>query len=250
MKDIDKNDVLIKIEEILYNHPQSLLDFTKNPKLLEYINDYLPYSVGIEIECNSTYSDADIKAAFEDIPDIMDISGGNGEVRFRIPNGLKGLICLYNICLELPKYFTLNMGSGNHFHVDMTEYWNLVNPKFIEDNNDWIIEELKTWGTTTDYSENNYCYCRLDYRCWCQFQSAFKTMEVRIGEMTFDYSIIAKRAIHCNEIVRKLVKQNKKEYLISIKDRLSQLNDKLTLLKEKNELNRDMEIIKNRIIKI
>lgn len=234
---------------MIYTCPQVLLKFTdKNPKLLEYINDYLPYSVGIEIECNSDYRNNIIYDIFSKITDIMDISGGDNEVRFRIPNGLKGLICLYNICLELPKYFTLNEGSGIHYHTDLTKYWNLINVTSIAENNDWIIEELKTWNTAKDY--NNFCYCRLDSRCWCQFQSEFKTMEVRIGEMTFDYSIIAKRAIHCNSIVRKLVKENKKEYLITIKDRLSQLNNELLELEQERDLNKDIQIMKNRIIKI
>lgn len=114
----DKDEILIKLEEMIYTCPQVLLKFTdKNPRLLEYINDYLPYSVGIEIECNSEFSDDDIYEVFSKIPDIMDISGGDYEVRFRIPNGLKGLICLYNICIELPKYFTLNKGSGRVCHL-------------------------------------------------------------------------------------------------------------------------------------
>lgn len=136
-----------------------------------------------------------------------------------------------------------------HYHTDLTKYWDeLINVDFITKNNDWIIEELKTWNTAKEYNHN--CVCRLNSRCWCQFQSSKKTMEVRIGEMTFDYSIISKRAIHCNSIVRKLVKENKKEYLITIKDKLAQLNNELLELKQEQDLNKDIQIMKNRIIKI
>lgn len=239
--------VIDKIEKIIYNHPKTL-DNLKNEYLIQTASSYLPYSTGFEIECNSNYTDSQIKEIFSKIPNIMHVSGGHSEVRFRIPNGIKGLVCLYNICLKLPEYFTLNMDSGIHYHIDFTDFPEAFNRDFIKKHNDFIIEELIKWETALD-TKSVSAICQLDSRCWVQFQSGFQTMEVRIGEMTFDYTVIVKRIIDCNRIA-KIVKGN-----INYEEKLNKLRNQLIQLNEEeliDELNYELlrETVKHRTIKI
>src|SRR5688572_4187175 len=87
-----------KIEECIKNAPLSLIN-TKDPEVLEYINTFLPYSIGIEIECGQ--KDKCNSQAFRKIPYIMYSDINNYEQRLRIPNGLHGIICLYLISCQL-----------------------------------------------------------------------------------------------------------------------------------------------------
>jgi hypothetical protein len=186
--------------DLINNNPLVLLAI-KDKNSIDFINNQLPYSVGIEIECNSL--DNFNESIFKKIPDIMAVACDSGEKRFRIPNGLKGIICLYNICQELPKYCSLNTGSGIHYHIDCTETCKkLHNRQVIKRNNDWIISDLTRWETAID-TKSSYAKCDL-LRCWCHFSTEFYTIEIRIGEMTFDYNTMIKRILDGNRIVKKL----------------------------------------------
>ena len=242
-----QENVIDKLEKIIYNYPLSLNNL-KNEYLIEQASSYLPYSVGFEIECNSKYTDNKISEVFSKIPDIMDVSGGNYEVRFRIPKGIKGMICLYNICLKLPQYFTLNIGSGIHYHIDFTDFPEAFNHDFIKKHNDYIIKELIKWKTALDTKSVN-AKCYLNTRGWVQFQSGFKTMEVRIGEMTFDYTTIIKRMIDCNRIAKEIKGDiNYEEKLNKLRNKLKQLNEEEIMEELNYELFR--ETVKTRTIKI
>lgn len=242
----DTSKIIKLLEDAVYNHPQVLLDL-KNKSLLDIIDYMLPYSTGFEIECNSNFSSCEIEDIFEKIPDIMHVSGGDSEVRFRIPNKLKGLICLQNICNLLPDYFTLNKGSGIHYHVDMTDVFDLINLDFVNTHNDYVINELIKWETAKNVTNHN-AKCFYNNRGWVNFQPEFKTCEIRIGEMTFDYNVISKRIIDANRIVRHLKNQfNPSEKLKTLELKLQKLNireDEINILSNYNE------IIKTRIIKI
>ena len=168
-------------------------------EIISSIDKFLPYSTGFEIECNQLDS-FDLKN-FKMIPDIMHIDCDSSEQRFRIPNGTKGLICLYNICEQLRTSCSLNPKSGIHYHIDFTDCFDKITKSSIAKNSAWILDELDKWNTA-DPSYNRQC--QLDSRCWVQFQSQFKTMEVRIGEMSFDYKVLVERIIDCNRIAKKL----------------------------------------------
>jgi hypothetical protein len=193
-----END-LINIEEAIYKLPLSLKGI-RNDILINQINQFLPYSTGFEIECRkkSTFK----SSIFEEIPNIMEVNCDNSEQRFRIPNGIKGMICLYEICKNLKKYSELNPLSGIHYHIDMTNTFHLINQEKIDENKEWILNELDTWEDVKETNQDRNCL--LDCRCYVNFQSPFKTAEIRIGAMSFDYSFIIKRIIHANEIIKKL----------------------------------------------
>lgn len=253
------------IEEGVYTSPLSLLSIKDN-NIINTINNYLPYSIGIEIECMK--SSAFNLDKFLNIPDIIDVNIDNNEQRFRIPNGLSGLICLYNICDELKTNSELNPDSGHHYHVDMTNTYHLLSKDFISNNEEWILKELDSWEYKGTYNSRTIEFNNCHH--WVRFQSDFKTAEFRIGNMTFDYEIIVKRLIHACSIIKRLNNQLiEKENIIYIKPNFEQLktrikytkyNSKLDyLINELNSMKQDNEIItneekkqiiKHRIIKI
>lgn len=196
------------IKKYIYTNPIALLAI-KDRESINFINSFLPYSTGFEIECN-VLANHNYKN-FEQIPDILDYNKFNyhnqitsTEERFRISNGLQGLVCLFNICNELHRNCSLS-DSSVHYHIDCTDIFNKIhNQNWINENNNWIIERLKQWETAKDY--NIYCKVSLS-RAWVRLAEEHQTIEFRIGEMTFDYNIIVKRILDCNDIVKK-VKQD------------------------------------------
>lgn len=187
------------IEDAIYSNPLVLLT-VQDESLLQLINDYLPYSIGIEIECPKS-NDFNL-SAFTSIPDIMDVNITSGEQRFRIPNGLAGLVCLFNICEQLKINSELNPESGHHYHIDMTNGFDQLTNEYVKANADWMLKELDSWGYTGKYNTRTI---ELSMSAnWVRFQPSFKTAEFRIGNMTFDYSIIVKRLIHACQIIKRL----------------------------------------------
>jgi hypothetical protein len=256
------------IEDGINNCPLALLSI-KDKDLINKINNYLPYSIGIEIECmKSPNFNLD---NFLNIPDIINVSIDDNEQRFRIQNGLSGLICLYNICDELKINSELNPDSGHHYHIDMTNTYHLLSNEFIESNRYWILEELDKWEYKGTYNTRGVKFDSMHW--WMRFQNGFKTAEIRIGNMTFDYEIIIKRLIHACNIIQRLNKQLiEKETIIYTKpnfeqlktrikyskynNKLDYLNNQLLLLNKDNKETKETsneekrQIIKNRIIKI
>lgn len=256
------------LEECVYHAPLTLLTV---PNIDEYIlKNFLPYSIGIEIECEQN-SNFDVKA-FNSIPDIMHVQVDSYEQRYRIPRGLPGLICLYNICNQLKVHSELNEGSGIHYHVDMTDCFSRLNNDNVKANSPWILNELDTWGYTGTYNNRE---CLIDCRCWVNFQSRFKTAEIRIAEMTFDYQLMVRRIVSASKIIGKLkekihfketfeVPEYDRELLIEYYDNVNLEDAKtagLVKLLKKLEGDLDLEfntasmdeankVIKNRVIKI
>lgn len=252
------------IEEGVYTSPLALLSI-KDKDLINRIDNYLPYSIGIEIECgkSSTFN-IDL---FKNIPDIMSVNIDDSEQRFRIPNGLRGLICLYNLCQVLAISSEINLGSGHHYHVDMTNTYHLLSSEFVKDNRKWILDELDSWEYKGNYNKRDIEFNTSHN--WVRFQSEFKTAEFRIGNMTFDYTVIVRRLIHACSIIRKLNKQlvdnedinfvrpniellktimfhSNNPKLLSMINRLSNMTK--TEVEITDEYKK--EVIKNRIIKI
>lgn len=200
---MNKLDGLIK--EGIYNSPLVLLSIKDN-KLIEEINNYLPYSTGFEIECNykGRIQFLEFDNIFRLIPNIIHVQCDINEQRFRIPNGLNGFICLYNISEQLKIHSELNLDSGIHYHIDMTDCYNKIKKRHIEENKDWILEELDKWNYQGTYNSRDITF---NSDSWLRFSNEHKTAEFRLGEMTFDYSLLIKRIIHCNNIVKKLKEQ-------------------------------------------
>jgi hypothetical protein len=189
------------IMDLVNNNPLSLL-VIKDKETIDYINNLIPYSSAFEIECdmvgNPKYGSIEWENhnnTFKAIPDIMAVSNDTNEQRYRIPNGLKGIICLFNICTQLKMHSLLNPLSSIHYHVDCTDYWGEAFKDKVIRNQDWILSELDTW-LGNDIAINR------SMECWFKIND-LKTIEFRLGEMTFDYRIILKRIMHCNSMVRK-----------------------------------------------
>lgn len=256
------------IKEAVYTAPLSLLGF-KNQEDINTINDYLPYSTGFEIECG--HKDTFKSIFFKDIPNIIEVNCSELEQRFRIPNGINGLLCLYFISEKLVQYCELNLGSGIHYHIDCTDVNWIAIMQSAVNSEKYILQELDAWEYKGHYNNK-----AVDVgHSWVRLSGEFYTLEFRIGEMTFDYSLLVKRIIHANNIVRKL-KENLEtkptEYLpldygrvlTYIKNNISP--SKVTLKQLKREINtvfpvnegQKLEVntneannvIKNRIVRI
>ena len=195
------------INDIIRTVPLVLSDNLEENHILGY--HYLPYSTGFEIECDiKTTCNKD---AFTSIKNIMEVDVNNYEQRFRIPNGLDGLKCLFEISVLLKEHALINNGSGIHYHIDFTDYYDSLSNSIIYRNKDWILKELDTWDYKGTYNTRDIRFT--SSHNWVRFQADFKTMEVRIGEMTFDYGMLFKRITHCNDIARRL-----KEQLIEVEE--------------------------------
>lgn len=233
----DTDNYLKVMEDCIYTNPLPLLQI-QNSKIINIIDNYLPYSIGMEFECWKTenYNESN----FTSIPDIMVVQVDSYEQRYRIPRGLKGMICLWNICIQLKLNSKLDLGSSNHYHFDFTDVSEEFRSNLVQDKNncEYIINELVKWETAKDLSKK--------YK-WIRFFNSLGTLELRIGEPSFDYNVIIKRLIQGSNISKILKKQYTPEL------RLKDINKELILLNSYKNLNEDSlnkEIIKNRIIKI
>lgn len=186
---------------------------------------YFPYSVGFEIETLTQNIEV-----FNEIPYLLKNESSTNELRFRIPNGIKGIQCLFNISIYLKKYSELNPQSGIHYHIDCTDVFDLFNKEVISKYSNYILTELDKWNYKGTYNPRICVFS--ESRNWVRFKNYTKTMEIRIGEMTFEYEILFERIRHANEIVRTI----KNELLLPVVTKY-----------DKHKAN---EIVSNRIIKI
>jgi hypothetical protein len=111
----------------IFSTPHLLLNYPD--KLRSIAESYLPYDTGIEIECmlSKSYNIENFKS----ITNIKAVDIDREESRFRIPNGINGMVCLYDICTQLKRNHELNPLSGIHYHIDMTDIFNQLK---IDDN--------------------------------------------------------------------------------------------------------------------
>ena len=205
---------------IVFSNPLSLIPYIDEPNTLAYLNSFIPFSTGFEIECfSSDHYNADILRA---IPFLIDYNGGGNEFRFRIPSGFAGLICLYFIADEIKTHLTINPLSGIHYHIDCNtdNSFNFINKSnFIHSNYDWIIKELNKWKYKGTYNSmsissdqpNNAYTIRQDgastmvsYSSWLKFNYQYRTAEFRLGEMTFNYEVLLRRIMSANSIMKTL----------------------------------------------
>lgn len=225
----------MNIEEAIRTIP-IVLDIN-NPEVEEVGNYYLPYSTGIEIECEYETS-----PDYSNVPYLIKYGVSSSEQRFRIPAGIKGLHSLYYLSLELKKQSLLNKGSGNHYHIDFSNsfdkfkeiYDNTIKtslPNYFK-NFDWVLDELDTWNYKGTYNRRAISYNKGN---WVAFRNTFQTIEFRIGEMTFDYMLLFKRISHLNKIVEKIQSQVERDYIIHKDVRVAYVNDDIN------------EILKNRL---
>jgi hypothetical protein len=191
----------------IYSNPLALMA-VEDPDTIARINSYLPFSTGFEIECNQLPS-FDV-TDFESIPYIMAVNCDSWEQRFRIPPGIKGFICLYSICEKLKTNSSLNLSSGIHYHIDMSDVGNEF--IFKPARKKHILEELDSWKYQGNYNDRRFSSSKGN---WVRFPTYNNSVEIRIGEMSFDYRVLVKRIIHCNKLILE-AKQDKEGYLLPV----------------------------------
>lgn len=196
------------LRDCVFNSPSSLSSL--NPKLKKIAENYLPFSTGIEIECSMKPGNSRKSSLIEQAMmcgnSLLSFNiQGSEEIDFRIPSGVDGLITLENVCEKLKEFFLLNPASGIHYHVDFTEHFDkLERRRFISNiAREIFLKELDTWGYVGNYNTREVSPFKGD---WVRFCREYKTIEFRIGEMSFDYKVLAKRIIHCNSMVEKFIK--------------------------------------------
>tara|TARA_R110000796_G_scaffold61674_7_gene142647 strand:+ start:5861 stop:6553 length:693 start_codon:yes stop_codon:yes gene_type:complete len=183
------------ISNILGKVPRALSNTQNTKEVADYL---LPFSIGIEFEC--VQQNSFNVEAFKSIPNIISVNVDKSEQRFRIPAGLEGLICLYDLSIALKNNSLLNPLSGLHYHVDCTSFFPSLNFDVLK-KQDWILKELDTWNYSGTY--NKRCI-NLGKFGWVGLRVYFKTLEFRIGEMTFEYELLFKRITHLCRIVSKI----------------------------------------------
>lgn len=271
------------IDAYVRKNPLVFLGMANDEVVLLKASEAVKLSTGFEIEC-SPKEGIDIKAVqdeFNAIPYILHADVNFGEQRFRIPEGINGLLCLYFITIKLKKYFELNLGSGIHYHIDLqgvNNKYKIHNLLFDSNyNSSWILRELEKWNYQGTYNTKRISSNKGN---WFVVRNSLDTIEIRIGEMTFDYELLIERIIHSNKIVLKLMSEvgvsddgkwakntsiNTKLILdyLKYKDdtllrKLNEITEKLAKLKEKyhviddNKLDRNTieSFVNNRLIKI
>lgn len=209
-----------KLKTAIFKQPLALNSF-KDKGLIEVAESYLPYSVGIEVECSWNkevrYGANDMTMdCLERIPTLLQAGHSQNEKRFRINKGIRGMLDLYEVTQFLRDTCDLNPESGIHYHIDMTELdWDYYNEKGVKKFKDmiipditdmfsWIIDSLKSWNYKGTYNSLGVAYDMKGW--WVNISPHYKTMEFRIGEMSFDYEPIIKRIIHCSRLVKRFKK--------------------------------------------
>jgi len=214
-----------RVRDIVKICPLPLLAI-KDQTMINYANSLLPRSVGIEIEAPPRPLDVEGFSSIEYIKtraieelskyDILSFDITAIESRFRIPPGIKGLVCLYHLSLFLKKYFLINNKSGIHYHIDYYKEWKYgsklsykridSNEPVIERNSRWMINALHHWGYKGTYNKMQLSFSKQAIR----LHNDYKSIEFRIGEMTFDYELLVKRILNCQNIVNRFYKLEKK----------------------------------------
>lgn len=199
------------IREAVNTCPLPLLSL--EGKLKKVANSYLPYDTGIEIECSLKGHNSYLatKLFMDKVPTLKAIKIDSSEQRFRISSGINGLVSLYGLCDTLKELSLLNMQSGIHYHIDFTEFtdsqFNNIANMFKEGKDSWILNSLKSW----DYKGQYNAWIVSTGKTAVRFHKPYRTVEFRIGEMSFDYELLVKRIVHCQNISKKI----KADYLAS-----------------------------------
>ena len=204
-----------------------------NPDVIKVSNYYLPFSTGFEIECfkQEGYNEYN----FTSIPNIIEVINDNSEQRYRIPSGIDGFICLYEICKQLRLNSYENPLSGIHYHIDCTDFYEDLSNDFINEIVEGLLIKLDSWNYKGTYNRRGFSGSNIGGQ-WVRKQLFFKTLEFRIGEMTFDYSLMFKRITHLQEIVKDLKIQSKLFKLNALdKSHLYKGDDVINILKSRIE---------------
>lgn len=198
-----------------------VLSLIKDPKLLDFINASLPYSVGIEVEAevnrellpaNAFYGE------FRESMGLMTLSISDYETQFRIPPGIEGFIALDKISQFLKKCYFINPSSGIHYHIDFTGYGYYLDMSSNKNKiKNILLSALDTWNYKGNYNHREINLHGNKEYVWANYRQHFSTIEVRIGEMTFDYELLVKRILHLQNVSRLIKKILSDEFFLEEK---------------------------------
>lgn len=200
------------IKELVKYNPLDLSSI-REPKLLEFANQFLPYSVGIEIEAEFKF-DSRSQCQFDlfkflPFSPILDVNVLTSETSVRVPEGIRGLCTIYKLCEFLKENYYFNPDSGIHYHIDFTqEFLHLFSSMYKDKSKikKIILDSLESWNYTGRFNRKDVNFDGDKKYVWVNFRDQYSTLEVRIGEMTFDYETMIKRILHLQNISR-LVKK-------------------------------------------
>jgi hypothetical protein len=184
--------------------PSLLLNQRDNKVVKSVANSILRWDTGLEIECEDSfrrfaYNERDA-ASKQEVRFAKDMNHGSDEKRWRIPTGVEGLVCLSDISGFLTKYCYPNTRSGIHYHIDCTEIkdWDKFTNFCLGQS--WMLDAIKHWGYTGKYNSWKISINKEAIK----IHEDYKTIEFRIGEMTFDYQLLLKRISNCQNIINRL----------------------------------------------
>jgi hypothetical protein len=191
---------------LVKTNPLLILDMTRTFEMNKMLESYLPYSTGIEIEIStSNLREFGVVNEFITLKNnglLLDFYFELNEFKFRIPNGLNGMVGLYHVCNILQRTSGINTQSGIHYHVDFTDmsevhtlYPVITFVKKV------ILRELDTWNYIGNYNAHGIGNSK---RNWIRFPTQCNTIEYRIGEMSFDYEVLINRILHTNSLTKRL----------------------------------------------
>lgn len=181
------------------------------------VDRQFPYSFGIEWEINTSnipmlYPESmlhlSLPLKFSRYTNIYRIDQNETEFRQRFWPGKHGLLQLYWVCEFLKKTSHPNPLSGLHYHIDCTDVDDFLRFTTFCETQDWVLDALISWGYTGTYNKWTISM----YKNAVRMHHGYDTIEFRIGEMSFDYSLIVKRVKHCQAIVQRLKYLYKKKY--------------------------------------
>ena len=191
-----------------------LLSITEYPKKIQqYIENLIPFSTGIEIECLHGEACEVLSDRYKHLfmNDPYQESDGN-DLRGRLHPGSKGLLGLKVLTDTLKKEAHINPKSGIHYHIDCSDVKNFNEfSQFVceREQSTIILNALGCWNYKGDYNKKEVKAGSYN-ESWVRVQSYFKTIEFRIGEMTFDYEVMSKRIAHAQKLVANLKREYKK----------------------------------------
>lgn len=202
-QDLEVNTKLDLLDKLVFTNPTALPASIDKELVGNY---YLPKSVGIEIESTFTYGNLEYwKDKIKGIPGILDSVGDISEQRFRICKGYTGLVALYEALKLFIEFGRLNPESGIHYHVDFTEFsQEEMRTSFFEmlsKHENYLLGELDTWNYKGKYNQRRIATDRKS--AWLNVRTYLRTVECRIGEMSYDYTVISKRIFHLTSILQK-----------------------------------------------
>ena len=161
-----------------------------------------------ETERKSNYSINKIKNLANEC-NLQNYFIGYSETSIRLYPGIEAIISLYRFSIVLREAFKFNLSSGIHYHIDFTNDWINLNcdsgKQHIEDIKETILSELDKWGYTGTYNKRDIRFSR----CWVRLHQRYKTIEYRIGEMTFIYKNMMRKILHAQQLTEFMSKSLK-----------------------------------------